>query len=54
MEPWDVPVTRIGVGGGYSIQRNFVVKVAFQRNTRDGGRLATRANLPAVQLLFWF
>jgi hypothetical protein len=54
MEPWDVPVTRIEVGGGYSIQRNFVVKVAFQRNTRDGGRLATRANLPAVQLLFWF
>ena len=52
-QTWDAPVTRIEVGGGYSIQRNLVVKVSCQRNTRDGGRV-TQSTLGAVQLLFWF
>lgn len=52
--PWDAPVTRMEIGGGYSIQRNLVMKLSFQHNRRDGGRLATRGNLGAAQLLFWF
>src|SRR5262249_14175217 len=50
---WDAPVTRAEVGGGYSIQRNLVVKLALQYNTRDGGRVHTLW-LPAAQLQFWF
>jgi hypothetical protein len=53
-EPWDAPVTRIEIGAGYSIQRNLLLKVAFQHNSRDGGRLPATGNLPAVQLMFWF
>ena len=30
--PWDVPVTRVEVGSGFSIQRNLLVKVAYQHN----------------------
>jgi hypothetical protein len=50
---WDAPVTRTEVGGGYSLQRNLQLKVSFQRNTRDGGR-ATRVDVAATQLVFWF
>ena len=50
---WEAPVTRIEVGGGYSIQRNLLLKLTYQRNTRDGGRIRTE-NLGAAQLLFWF
>ena len=28
-QPWDAPVTRIEVGGGYSIQRNLLLKVSY-------------------------
>jgi hypothetical protein len=52
-QTWEAPVTRFEVGAGYSIQRNLVLKVSCQRNTRDGGRV-TRSTLGAVQLLFWF
>lgn len=52
--PWDAPVTRLEVGGGYSIQRNLLAKVAYQHNSRDGGRLATEANQVAGQIVFWF
>ena len=52
-QTWDAPVNRIEVGGGYSIQRNLLLKVSCQHNTRDGGRV-TRATLGAVQLQFWF
>jgi hypothetical protein len=50
---WDAPVTRTEFGGGYSIQRNLVLKLALQYNTRDGGRVHTLW-LPAAQLQFWF
>ncbi len=53
-EPWDAPVTRIEVGGGYSIQRNLLLKLSLQRNTRDGGVLLRAATLGAMQLVFWF
>jgi hypothetical protein len=52
--PWDAPVTRVEVGGGYSIQRNLLLKLSYQRNTRDGGLLLRMANLGAAQLVFWF
>jgi hypothetical protein len=50
---WDAPVTRVEVGGGYSLQRNLVLKLSYQYNSRDGGRIHT-LNLAAAQLLFWF
>jgi hypothetical protein len=52
-QTWDAPVTRIEVGGGYSIQRNLLLKLSCQHNTRDGGRV-TRSTLAAAQLQFWF
>ncbi len=52
--PWDAPVTRVEVGGGYSIQRNLLLKGSFQYDRRDGGRLQSRAHLVAAQLVFWF
>ncbi|MBI3492759.1 MAG: hypothetical protein HY047_13425 [Acidobacteria bacterium] len=53
-EPWDAPVTRVEVGGGYSIQRNLQLKVSYQYNHRDGGVLEQLAHLKAAQLVFWF
>ena len=52
--PWDAPVTRVEIGGGYSLQRNLLLKASVQRNTRDGGRLVRRATLAAAQLVYWF
>ena len=40
------PVTRLEVGGGYSIQRNLLLKLSFQHNTRDGGRVRTATRWP--------
>jgi hypothetical protein len=53
-EPWDAPVTRVEIGGGYSLQRNLVLKVSFQRNTRDGGLLQQKAGFGAAQIVYWF
>jgi hypothetical protein len=50
---WDAPVTRVEAGGGYSIQRNLLLKVSAQFDRRNGGRVRT-ANLIAGQLVFWF
>ena len=50
---WDAPVTRVEVGGGYSIQRNLLFKLSYQHNTRDTAR-SGRLNLAAAQLVFWF
>jgi hypothetical protein len=52
-ESWEAPVTRVAVGGGYSIQRNLLLKLEYQYNTREGGRVQ-RLNLGAAQLVFWF
>jgi hypothetical protein len=51
-EPWEAPVTRLEVGGGISLQRNLLLKVTFQHNQRDGGRLRN-VNLAAAQIVFW-
>jgi hypothetical protein len=52
--PWDAPVTRVEVGTGYSLQRNLLLKISYQHNTRDGGVLQRVENLGAGQLVFWF
>ena len=52
--PWDAPVTRMEIGAGYSVQRNLLLKGAFQHDTRDGGVLLKIAHLVAAQLVFWF
>ena len=52
-QTWDAPVTRVEVGGGYSIQRNLLLKVSCQRNTRDGGKV-TSLNLVSAQMVYWF
>ena len=51
--PWEAPLTRVEVGGGYYVQRNLIAKSSLQFNRRDGGRV-TSAQLLAVQLLYWF
>ncbi len=50
---WDAPVTRIETGIGYSLQRNLLLKVAFQYNDRDGGRVRVLP-IGAAQLVYWF
>jgi hypothetical protein len=51
--PWDAPVTRLEIGGGYSIRRNIVARGSWQLNQRDGGRIRS-ASFAAAQLLYWF
>lgn len=50
---WDAPVRRLEVGGGYRITRNVRVKVSWQGNWRDGGRVR-RDSLIGSQLVYWF
>ncbi len=52
--PWDAPVTRLEVGPGISIQRNLLLKLSYQHNTRDGGPYAPQRNQGAFQLVYWF
>jgi hypothetical protein len=51
--PWDAPVRRVEVGGGYSLQRNVLVKLAYQYNRRDT-TVERTSGLVSAQLLFWF
>jgi hypothetical protein len=51
--PWEAPVTRLEVGGGYYLMRNVIVRSSLQFNHRDAGRV-TQSRLLAGQLLFWF
>jgi len=50
---WEAPVTRIEVGGGYSLQRNLILKGSYQHNTRDTFYIPA-ANLVAAEVVFWF
>jgi hypothetical protein len=50
---WDAAVTRVEAGGGYSIQRNLLLKISAQFDKREGGRVR-KAHLVAGQLVFWF
>jgi hypothetical protein len=50
---WDAQTWRFETAAGYSITRNVLVKGAWQRNGRDGGRVRRDA-LFAGQVLYWF
>ncbi len=50
---WDAPVSRVEAGAGYRIRRNLRIKVSWQENWRDGGRIR-RDTLVGTQLVYWF
>jgi hypothetical protein len=52
-DTWDAPVSRVEVGGGYSILRNLLLKLSYQHDRRPAGRVQ-RQNLGATQLVWWF
>ena len=53
MRTWEAPVWRVETGIGYSLQRNLLLKVAYQHNNRDGGRVPV-VSLGALQVVYWF
>jgi hypothetical protein len=52
-DTWDAPVTRVEIGGGYSLQRNLLLKASYQHDSRDGGRVRSMG-VGALQLVYWF
>lgn len=52
-DTWDAPVTRIETAVAYSPRRHATVKVSYQHNWRDGGRVRQQAFL-AGQVLLWY
>jgi hypothetical protein len=52
-DTWEAPVWRVETGGGVSLTRNVMLKGAWQRNRRQGGRVQADT-LVAAQLLYWF
>jgi hypothetical protein len=52
-DEWDAPVTRLELGGGYSLLRNVVLKLSYQKNTRDATRVS-RVHVVAGQVVLWF
>jgi hypothetical protein len=50
---WDAPVSRVETGAGYRLRRNVRIKVSWQENWRDGGRIR-RDSLVGTQLVYWF
>lgn len=52
-QSWDAPVTRLEAGLGWTPARHALLKLAFQHNRRDAGRVR-RLNLVAAQALLWF
>jgi hypothetical protein len=55
--PWDAPVSRLEVGGGYYVRRNVIAKVTYQHNWRDSERDQSRQprrRFVAAQVLYWF
>lgn len=50
---WEAPVTRWETGVGYAVQRNTHVRLSFQHDTRDGGRVRKMTALSG-QILYWF
>jgi hypothetical protein len=49
---WEAPVTRLEVGGGYSLQRNLLFKMSYQYNTRATSRFG-HVHVAAAQLVYW-
>jgi len=54
LQSWDAPVTRAEAGTGISIQRNLLLKLAYQYNRRVGGPLVPTGRQTAAQLVYWF
>jgi hypothetical protein len=52
-DTWEAPVHRFEAGGGYSLQRNLVLKLTYQHNRRQTTRAAT-VDAGAAQLVYWF
>lgn len=52
-DTWDAPVTRVETAVAYSPRRNTTIKVCYQHNWRDGGRVREQSFL-AGQVLWWF
>jgi hypothetical protein len=50
---WDAPVTRVEAAVSYSPRRHTTVKVSYQHNWRDAGRVRQQGFL-AGQLLWWY
>jgi hypothetical protein len=50
---WEAPLWRLEVGAGYSLQRNVLLKVVYQHNDRDGGKVPV-VSLGGAQLVYWF
>lgn len=50
---WDADTWRIEAGAGYSVTRNIMLKGAWQRNRRDGGRVR-HDDLVTGQVMYWF
>ena len=53
LREWEAPVGRLEAGIGYSLQRNLLLKLSLQHNSRDGGRVPV-LSFGAAQLVFWF
>ena len=53
-QTWDAPVTRFEVGGGYSIQRNLVLKARVSAQYAATAAASATSILGAAQLVFWF
>ena len=51
-DSWDAPVTRVEVGGGFSVQRNLLLKLTLQLNSRAGGRV-TNTRIGTLQMVYW-
>lgn len=51
--PWEAPVSRFEVGGGYALARNLLLKASYQHNERDT-TYAPTAGYASAQLLVWF
>jgi hypothetical protein len=52
-ESWEAPVSRFELGGGYSLQRNVMLKASYQHNARDTA-YSSSAHLLAAEVVFWF
>ncbi|MGE3491739.1 MAG: hypothetical protein AB7N29_17165 [Vicinamibacterales bacterium] len=52
-DTWDADTWRVEAGAGYSVTRNIMLKGAWQRNRRDGGRVL-HDDLVAAQVVYWF
>jgi hypothetical protein len=51
---WEAPVSRVEAGAGYSLRRHVLLKVAVQRDWRQGVTVGRSATLVGAQALLWF